>query len=182
MNLFLKYFFRGLLIFVPSAATVALVWLVIKKVDGWLGLPVPGAGFLTLVALITVLGILASNFVTRKLFELVETVFGRLPLVKLLYASLKDLVGAFVGERKSFDRPVLVSFDGAGVSRTVGFLTRDALDALGLPGHVAVYVPQAYAFAGHVVVVDRSRVTPIALDSTQVMAFLVSGGVSGLAR
>ncbi len=180
MNVLVKFFFRGLLVVVPAVATVFIVSLIFTRIDRLLGLPIPGAGFVVTLLLITLVGFLMSNFITRRLFDGLEQIFRRLPLVKLVYSSVKDLIGAFVGEKKSFDKPVLVTLsEGACV---VGFLTRDGLHDLGLPGHVAVYFPQAYAFAGHVLVVPRVSVRALAVDSADAMAFVVSGGVSALSR
>ena len=104
----------------------------------------------------------------------------RLPLVRLLYVSTKDLLNAFVGEKRRFDKPVMVTlFPGAG-AKALGFVTQESLERFGLSGHVAVYFPQSYNFAGNLVVYPTDQVTPIAADSAEVMAFVISGGVSNL--
>lgn len=180
MRLLVRYFFRGLLVFVPAVLTIAIVVFVFRSVDEWMGLPIPGAGFLATIALIVVAGALASNFVTKRLFELVEATFRRLPFVKLLYSAIRDVTDAFVGERKSFERPVLVTIDEASGLKLVGFLTRDSLEDAGLPGHVSVYCPQSYNFAGQLLVVPRRLVTPLAAKGADAMAFIVSGGASEL--
>jgi uncharacterized membrane protein len=104
-----------------------------------------------------------------------------MPLVKLLYTSLKDLIRAFVGDHKSFDRPAAVLLTPGGV-RMLGFVTRDELYALGMPGHVAVYFPQAYNFAGQLLVVPIESVELLDVPSSEVMTFIVSGGISGFGR
>jgi uncharacterized membrane protein len=60
----------------------------------------------------------------------------------------------------------------------MGFLTQPALDAFDLADHVAVYLPQSYNFAGQTVVVPRARVTPVQAKPSDVLAFIVSGGIS----
>jgi len=67
--------------------------------------------------------------------------------VKLIYTSLRDFMAALVGERRSFDRPVLVSLDEHDQLKAVGFITREDLALLGLRDHVAVYMPQSINFA-----------------------------------
>jgi len=57
-------------------------------------------------------------------------------------------------------------------------MTQDDLSFLALPGRVAVYMPFAYSMSGGVVIVEASRVTPLAADSAAIMALIVSGGVS----
>jgi uncharacterized membrane protein len=180
MQHLLRYFLRGLIVFVPAAATVAIFVMVFQKVDRWMGIPFPGAGFVATLLLIVVIGALASNFVTKRLFEVLEALIQRVPLVKLVHAAIRDLTGAFVGERRSFERPVLVELVPGSGARAVGFATRDSLGALGLTDHVAVYFPQAYAVAGLVVVFPKSQVTPLDVPSAEAMAFVLSGGVSGL--
>ncbi len=180
MRHLLRYFLQGLLVFVPSVLTIAIVVFVFRAVDAWMGLPVPGAGFLATIALIVVIGALASNFVTKRLFELVEGVFRRLPFVKLLYSAIRDVTDAFVGERKGFERPVFVTLDESSGLKAVGFLTRDSLDGAGLPGHVGVYLPQSYNFAGQLLVVPRRLVTPLSARGADAMAFIVSGGAAEL--
>jgi uncharacterized membrane protein len=61
----------------------------------------------------------------------------------------------------------------------VGFVTRTDLEFLGLLNHVAVYSPQSYNFAGHLLVFPKDQVRPLEAESSEVMAFIVSGGVSG---
>ncbi len=181
MKRLVNSFFQGLLVVGPLAITLYVCWAVFSTIDRWLGLPIPGVGFLLTIALITLVGFLATNLFTRGTISLVERVMARLPFLRLIYTSTKDLLDAFVGEKRRFDRPVLVSLTPANDVRVLGFVTRDSLAALGLPGSVAVYVPQSYGWAGNVLICSTERVTPVSLDSTDVMAFVVSGGVTGVA-
>ena len=178
MKSLLKYFLQGLVLVAPLAITVWVCYTVFVTIDRWLGLPVPGAGFAVTVALITLFGFLASGFITRSLLGVVDRVMERLPFVRLLYSSTRDLLNAFVGEKRRFDRPVLVSITGS--AKALGFVTQDALGELGLRDHVAVYFPQSYNFAGNVLLFPASAITPVAAPSAVVMAFVVSGGVSGI--
>jgi uncharacterized membrane protein len=104
---------------------------------------------------------------------------ARLPLLRLLHTSIKDLMSAFVGERRRFNRPVLVDMGADGRIKVAGFVTRDSMANYGRPDDVAVYFPQAYNFAGQVVIVPRTAITALDRDSSDVMAFIVSGGVTG---
>ena len=179
MKRLLAYFLRGLVLLAPLAVTLYVCVLVFTTIDGWLGLPVPGAGFLATIALVTVVGFLASTLFERgltALLGLVESALMRLPFVRLLYTSTKDLLNAFVGERRRFDRPVLVTVGGVGL---LGFVTADSLARFCLDDHVAVYLPQSYNFAGNLILVPAAAVAPVAAESSDVMAFIVSGGVTG---
>ncbi len=106
----------------------------------------------------------------------VDRLMSRLPLVKMIYTAVKDLIHAFVGEKKGFTRPVSVSL-GGGV-KAVGFITSDSLERLGMAGMVAVYLPQSYNFAGNLLMVPKEQVAPVDGDSGDIMAFIVSGGIA----
>ena len=183
MKKLVRYFIKGLVIFVPIALTVFIFVWAFTSLDSVFEnrLPsyFPGLGILLMVVLIFLIGFLASNFLGRKLFALVERVFTGLPLVKLLYSAVKDMIEAFAGDKKSFDKPVIAAIGPGGAAKVVGFITRESLDNLGLKDHVAVYIPQSYNFAGNVVLLPKEAVTPLNIDSSQAMAFIVSGGVSG---
>ena len=178
MKRLLNYFLRGLIVTAPVALTLYISWIVFRTVDSWLPLPVPGLGFVITLALITLIGFLASNLLTRGLVNLVEAVMARLPFVRLLYTSTKDLLNAFVGEKRRFDKPVLVHLFPGGSARALGFVTQETLERLGASGDVAVYFPQSYNFAGQVLIVNASHVERLDAASSDVMAFIVSGGVT----
>jgi uncharacterized membrane protein len=182
MNRLTKYFFRGLLVFVPVALTIfAFLW-VFTKLDTGLrsifDIPIPGLGIIATIVVIFVVGFVASSLLGKKLFALLEGLFTRTPLVKMIYSSVRDLVGAFAGDKKKFDKPVVVELMPGG-AKALGFITRESLDFIGLPGHTAVYLPQSYNFAGAVLIFPSAQVKPIKIDSYEAMRFIVSGGVSG---
>jgi uncharacterized membrane protein len=173
-----RYFLEGLLFLAPVVATIYVVYIVFVKVDGIFKFKVPGFGFLATIVIITLIGFIASNFLTRKVVGLVDNIFRRLPLVKMIYKSVKDLIGAFVGDKKGFNKPVRVTiFPGSSVY-VLGFITSEALDTFGITDTVAVYLPQSYNFAGNLILAPAEQVTPIEADSGDVMAFIVSGGIS----
>jgi uncharacterized membrane protein len=173
-----RYFLEGLLFLVPLVATIYFVYFVFIKIDSILRFDIPGLGFAAVILTITLVGMIASNFLTRRLVGLVDKLFTRLPLVKMIYSSIKDLINAFVGDKKSFNKPVLVTLAQGSNVQVIGFVTRESLDNLGLSKHVAVYLPQSYNFAGNLIVVPKEQVSPVNADSGDVMAFIVSGGIT----
>ncbi|WNM58534.1 DUF502 domain-containing protein [Candidatus Nitrospira allomarina] len=179
MNDLARNFFEGLLILVPVVTTLYVAWLVLQTIDGWLNIPIPGVGFLITVGLITLTGRYASTVFVQKMLDILERVLVKAPFVKILYTSLKDLIAAFMGEKRRFDQPVLVSLVPGGHAEAVGFVTRTDLEFLGLLDHVAVYFPQSYNFAGNILIFPKEQVHPLEAESADVMAFIVSGGVSG---
>ncbi|NLH16887.1 MAG: DUF502 domain-containing protein [Phycisphaerae bacterium] len=176
------YFLKGLLVFVPAALTVFVAVWAVTKLDALLRdllkVDVPGQGIAITVLGIIAIGFLASHWVGRWFFSLLDSVFTRVPLLKLVYGSVRDFIAAFAGERKSFDKPVAAEL-AAGGPKVMGFVTREDLACLGLPGEVSVYLPQSYNFAGQLLIFPSERVRPLSVDSSAAMAFIVSGGVAG---
>lgn len=198
------YFLNGLIFLVPIAVTLYVFYLIFTKIDSLLGLPIPGAGFLVTIILVTFIGFLTSNIFTKKVLNLVDRAFNKAPLMRLLYTATKDLLSAFLGDKRSFEKPVLVTLlPGTNVTpvrnsgdeesipqktglsngvKVVGFITKESLASWGMVNEVVVYLPQSYNFAGQIIVVPKEQVTIINATSSEVMAFIVSGGVSEIKR
>ncbi|MBN2591243.1 MAG: DUF502 domain-containing protein [Sedimentisphaerales bacterium] len=183
MKKLISYFVKGLLIFVPIALTIFLLIWLFTSFDSLFKNRIPnyftGLGLIISLVLITFIGFLASNFLGKKLFGLIDRIFTGLPLIKLLYSAVKDILEAFAGDKKSFDKPVIVSVGPGSNAKIVGFITRDSLEQFGLADYVAVYMPQSYNFAGNVLLFPKDSVKPLDIESSQAMAFIVSGGLSG---
>jgi len=179
MATLIKWFIRGAGLTVPIGLSLYAVWFVARTIDGVLPFPYPGLGLVILLASITFVGFLASRVAFRSAVIATDAFFKKVPVVRLVYTSTKDLVSSFTGQRKSFNRPCVASMSADGSMLALGFVTRDALTFKGTEGMVAVYFPQAYNFAGNVLLFRRDRVRLIDTPSADVMAFVVSGGVSG---
>lgn len=173
-----KYFFEGLLFLVPVIATVYVLYIVFMKIDRIFRFEIPGIGFIITIITVTVIGFIASNFLTKGLVRVADNTLSRLPLIRMIYTSVKDLIGAFVGEKKSFNKPVLVALSPDSSVQVIGFVTRESLDFLGQTGKAAVYLPQSYNFAGNLIIVPKEQITPLQIESGTVMAFIVSGGIA----
>jgi uncharacterized membrane protein len=175
-----NYFLRGLVVVVPIGVTIWVCYRIFHAIDDLLGLAYAGTGFVIMVALVTLIGFLASTIVARTIGDAFDGLLARLPFVNLLYSSTKDMLNAFVGEKRRFDKPVLVSLTADGAVKVFGFLTAESLATLGMTDAVTVYVPTSYSVAGHVIVVPVTRVTRVDADAPEVMAYIVSGGVTGV--
>jgi uncharacterized membrane protein len=175
----ITYFFRGLLFVVPIALTVYVIYLIIQFLDGILPIPIPGLGILIMLAFITFIGFLASIFITKPLFDIFEKWVFKIPLINILYTSIKDLMSAFVGDKKKFNIPVIVKLS-EGMSR-LGFITQDDLTILEEENLVAIYFPHSYNFSGNLYLVPRDNVRILKnVKSADIMKMIVSGGVSPL--
>jgi uncharacterized membrane protein len=178
MNWLLKNFLRGLVIVVPIALTIYLIYQAFTAIDRLLNLQTPGLGLGIILVGIIVIGALAGNFFIRKFLALTEAVFTRAPIVRIVYSAIKDLLEAFVGNKRRFDRPVSVALTEGSDVRMLAFVTRDDLSAFNLADHVAVYIPFSYTWDGCLLIVPRSRVHALEADSANIMAMVMSGGVS----
>ena len=179
MRTLTRSFAQGLLVLAPVAITTWVVWYTVTTLDEWLDTSIPGLGILIAAAGITLIGYLAGNVVGTKVLSLLESGMQRVPIIKLLYNSLRDLFGAFVGTKRKFDKPVAVEINKHGL-KVLGFLTSQSFDDPQLAGHVSVYLPESYNFAGNLIVVPRALVHPLDADGAEFMAFIMSGGVTDM--
>jgi uncharacterized membrane protein len=175
----INYFLRGLLFVAPLAITLYIIILVVLFLDSLIPLPIPGLGILIVFGFITFIGYTASMFLTQPLFEMLEAWLIKIPLVNIIYTSIKDLMSAFVGDKKKFNTPIIVKLSDN--MFRLGFMTQDDLTVLEEAGLVAVYFPHSYNFSGNSYLVPRENVRILKnVNSTEVMKFIVSGGVSDL--
>ena len=191
MKKLLNYFFQGLLVVIPIAVTIFVIYKIITWIDNLLPfqipvkLPgigevsIPGLGILTIVIAVTAFGYLAKFFVANPFFVLLERILERTPLLKIIYTSVKDLIEAFVGEKKRFNQPVLVTVNKESGVQRIGFITQKDLSVLGISSHkMAVYLPFSYGLNGQLLIVPAENVEKIDASGTEMMKFVISGGVT----
>jgi len=191
-RLLLNYFVKGLLVVVPFAAAIFLIYWAVSSIDNKLNLSslwinsesgqplyIPGMGILTVILIILFVGIIVTNLITDPIKGWINKWLQKLPLFNFLYSSIKDLTEAFVGDEKKFNEPVLVELNESGLKQ-IGFVTSKDLGKINLPGEVAVYFPFSYSFAGQLYIVRSEKVRQLNMTASEAMKFVVSGGVSGL--
>ncbi len=193
----IKYFLQGLIILAPITITIWAVVSLFNWIDSILpnlihdifptvigldehGNPkrFPGLGFLIVIVLVLGVGYVSSSFVVSRLVELFDNILEKTPGIKIIYSTIKDFFEAFAGNKRKFDKAVLVSIEAPDIWR-VGFITQQELNEFGLQDYVSVYIPQSYAFAGHLYFVKKERVRLLTdISSTDAMKFAISGGVT----
>lgn len=193
----LQYFFQGLIVIAPIGITIWVVLGLFNTVDNILPnfihaiLPnvvpkdaegnlqkIPGLGFIVVIVLVISIGWVSSLFVVGRLVEVLDKVLESTPGIKFIYSSVKDFLEAFAGNKKKFDRAVLVNVDGEDVWR-IGFITQQSVTDFGLEHHVAVYVPHSYAISGITYFVPNYKIKLIDnISPADTMKFAVSGGVT----
>ncbi len=178
-----SYFIQGLLFVVPIAGTILLILYLFSFLDGIIQFEYPGLGILILVSGLTFVGFLANTIIAKPIINYFEKLINRAPLLKLIYTALADLVGAFVGKKKSFNQPVLVKISDEQEIEKPGFVTSEDLEKVGIEGDkVAVYCPHSYAFSGYVIIVPSKNITPVNVKAADFMKFIVSGGVTKMEK
>lgn len=174
----INYFMKGLLVALPFAITYSIIKSIVVWLDKLFDFGIPAIGFFIVIVSITILGYIGTRIITEPLFSLLDDVLSRIPFVKIIYTSVKDFMEAFVGDKKKFNNPVLVEMN-PGLYKP-GFITQSDLTNLNLPGLAAVYFPHSYAFSGNLFLVDKDKVKPFDGNPTEVMKFIISGGVTDI--
>ncbi len=180
VKLLLRFFLRGLLILAPATLTVYFVITLIRGLDTTFDLGVPGLGVALMLVVVALVGWLGSAVVVRPLLALTERVIHKMPLVGIVYTSVRDLLDAFVGDNQKFNAPVIVKLTEDSQAYKIGFVTQASLVAFSLPELAAVYFPDSYNFSGELLLVPRHHITPLNVPSAEVMKFIVSGGVANV--
>ncbi len=193
-----QYFFQGIIIIAPIGITLYVVIWLFNLVDNILPdllhrfLPsattapdgsvrtIPGVGFLLVVVSVTLIGWISSSFIVSRIVEVLDKVLEQTPGIKYIYSSVKDFLEAFGGNRKKFDKPVLVSVDATNTWR-IGFVTQNNLKQFDLTDHVAVYVPLSYSLTGVVYFVPKEKIKTVTnMTGAEAMKFVISGGITHL--
>ena len=176
----LNYFLQGLIILAPIAVTAVAIYTIFDRVDSILRptINIPGLGFLIIIGGIILVGWISSFFVMSRVLSIFDHWLERTPVIKFIYSSLRDFFEAFAGNKRKFDKAVLVNIKGEDVWQ-IGFVTQEDLSQFDMGGYVAVYVPQSYAVAGQLYIVPPSKVRLLPrISAAEAMRFAISGGVT----
>ena len=139
-----RWFVQGLIVLLPLTATLGVVTYVFNWLDDLFHVGaaigpkggIPGLGFVFAVVTITTVGWLASLFLGRWLVRITDWLIGRIPLVSSIYGTIKDILVAIGGDKKTFEHPVVVTLTPGSTYKLLGFVTRHDLAEIGLPGEV----------------------------------------------
>ena len=191
-----QFFLQGLIILAPIVITIWAVTALFNFIDNILpaalskilpqwtvydhgnSLRIPGIGFVVLILTVIFVGYISSSFVVGPLVDLFDTILERTPGIKIIYSTVKDFFEAFAGNKRKFDKAVLVSVQDRDVWQ-IGFITQEQMSHFGLEEHVAVYIPKSYAFTGELYFLKKERVRVIpGVSSAEAMKMAISGGVT----
>jgi len=180
------YFFQGTLLVAPVVIVVYILYAIFVTVDGWLantinpliGFHIPGLGIVVIFIILTVLGFIGQTALVKPIKKTAETFIRKVPVLNLLYTSLNDLFSAFVGKEKKFNVPVKVLFNKENNLWKLGFVTKESLTEFDLNDLAAVYFQHSYNFSGELYLVPKERIEKLDISPSEVMKFVVSGGVT----
>ena len=189
-----KYLITGLLVWLPLAATVIIIKVVIDLLDktillippGWrpeevLGISIPFYGVIVGVAVLLITGMLTANLFGRRLVKFWESILGRIPVVRTIYTSVKQVLETILTSNgKSFRKVVLIEFPRKGVW-SLGFLTNDGLEeAKIISGQQleSVFIPTTpNPTNGFIIMLPVEDVTELELSIEDGFKFIISMGV-----
>ncbi|MGC4035171.1 MAG: DUF502 domain-containing protein [Chitinophagaceae bacterium] len=175
-----NYFIQGIIILAPIGITAYLLYWLFDKVDGILRpyVNIPGLGFAIIILFVVLVGWVSSNYLMGSLINFFDHWLERTPGIKFIYSSIKDFFEAFAGDKRKFNKSVLINVFADNVW-IIGFVTDEELQKFNLGAEmISVYVPQAYNFAGQLYLLPKERVKAIEdITSGQSMKYAVTGGV-----
>ena len=185
MNHIKKKLISGLFILVPVIITYVVLSWFFYKVDGLLqpivsrsiGRDIPGLGFLALLVIIYMTGILGENFLGQRIINLMRSAILKTPVIGTIYSSAKQLIESFSGgENSSFKHVVLMEYPRKG-AWTIGFLTGTTVDANGAALSI-IYIPTAPTpNSGWVALIPSGEVYYTDLSVSNAMRLVLSGGI-----
>jgi len=188
-----RYLITGLVVVVPVSLSIFVLVVTFRFMDGILGrflnvylkdslgFYIPGLGIILFLAIIILVGFLATRFIGRKIFPLLERWFLRIPLINKIYPALKQIVLFILAQKEfGFKKVVLVEYPSKGIW-SLGFLTNEQFEKLKEASHkelVSVFVPNSPGpLTGYVIFVPKENLRFVDIAITDALKIIISGGV-----
>ena len=179
-----RQFIAGIIVTIPIGVTVWLVIWIFTSIDGILqpavssilGRTIPGLGFVILIVLVYLVGVMASNFVTRRLVNYGQSLLSRIPIVRPIYSSIKQIADSFSASGKAGFKQVVIAEDPMKGTRTIGFVTNESLDKAG-NRLLYIFIPTApNPTSGFLQIVKEENVIQVDTSVDDAMKMVVSAG------
>ncbi len=177
-------FIMGLVLVVPLGVTAWILKWIFDHIDSILGQYIeklwghyyPGIGFGVIVVLIYLVGLIASNFIGRRLIRFGESLLGRVPVVRPLYNGIKQVLESFSSPGKTgFMQVVLIEYPRKGI-KAIGFITNEMTDSSGQK-LINVFIPTApNPTTGFLQIVKEEEITRTRLSVDDAIKMVVSAG------
>jgi uncharacterized membrane protein len=190
-----KYFITGLLIWIPLSITVAVLAWIVNTLDGWimpwlpqhlhpqtiLGFNIPGLGAVLCAFILFTTGVIGANVLGQRIVSFWEAMLARIPFVKSLYYSVKQVSDTLFSDNgKAFSKALLVQYPRKGLW-TIGFLTGtpgpDIAQQLG-DGYISIYVPTTpNPTSGFFLMLPAADVIELDMSVDEALKYVISIGV-----
>ncbi|MEW6087993.1 MAG: DUF502 domain-containing protein [bacterium] len=184
-----RYFFAGFLLVLPTALTVYFLLYVFYHIDGilynylnkYFHIRIPGVGFLIIIIFITLLGLLATNIIGKKIISLWHKLLTNTPLVNKIYTTIHQISEAFLGGNKSlFKSVVLVEYPRKGLY-SLGFISNEAEGEIQEKTRetvIAVFLPTTpNPTSGMLIFVPKEDLVYLDMSVEDGMKAVISGGI-----
>jgi uncharacterized membrane protein len=184
-----QIFFKGLIVVLPITLTFYLLIWASYKIESMFGstleyfigqwLYIPGLGIAVTLLFIFLVGLLVNNYFTGRFFLWLSKTLEKVPLIKVIYNPLKDLMALIPGRSSSKNKPqrvVLVPLEGMGVE-VLGLVTREELEELPGANLVSVYVPLSYMLGGITLLIQKDRVKKVDIPVEQALKLSVTAWI-----
>ncbi len=178
------HFVAGILLIVPIAVTMGILFWLFASIDGILqplvrtitGYTIPGVGFAVTLILIYVAGAIVSNVIGRRLVGYGEAALGKIPVARYLYNGVRQIISAFSNpDTTGFMQVVLIEFPRRG-TRTLGFVTNEVTSSSGKK-LLNIFIPTSpNPTSGFLQIVDESEVIRTGISVDDALKMIVSGG------
>lgn len=189
MRILRRIFLTGLVILLPAIISIYILGFTFNWVDSllgnllrqYLGIRIPGLGFLITVAAIFVAGLVANNVFGNRVLKVVENAFANIPLVKPIYTAIRQIIDAFSAQRKSvFESVAMIEYPRKGIYG-VGFVTGSGLGEVQEKTSqdvVALFLPTTpNPTSGFLLLVPREELIPLEMSVEEALKLIISGGV-----
>jgi uncharacterized membrane protein len=183
---FISHWIQGLIVIAPAVITIFVFYRLFLFFNNTLHFPrivnpyidpliIP----LGVILFIYIVGRLSASILFTPVYVGIEKGVERVPFIRVVYSAVKDLFSAFVGNKKKFNRPVLVTIDKANDIKQIGFVTQTDLSTMAIQGDfISVYLPFSYGLNGKLIILHKDSVQPLDVSPTEAMKFIISGGVT----
>ncbi len=184
MKKLIKYFIQGLFLITPVGITIYILYWAGSMIDNLASglLPIldlpryPGIGILVAIVLVTLLGLFSRYWLSKKLFGYIDKLFTAVPLVKIIYTTVRDVISTVSEGKKGFSKLALVNLPHSEI-KLLGYITNEQLESFGLEGYVSVYVMQSMQWAGNLILVPKDMVTVLDIPVEESIKFIASAGL-----
>jgi len=189
-----NYFLTGLLVILPVFVTVYVIWFLIRVMDvvlkyippkylpeTYLPFQIPGLGLILVIILIFAVGLLTKNLAGRRVVHIWENIVDRIPLVRIIYSGVKQLLEAFfIQKNQAFKRVALLEYPRRG-TYVIGFITGESkgeVQSKTNKNMMNVFVPTTpNPTSGFYILIPEDELIILNMTVEDAFKLIISGGI-----